>query len=117
MEISDKASKDARDRDYKFHREKFGLIIAKFAQKFAEKDESKHDKLNTSSSSISPSAAAAAANDEDPMSVLGKHIAFIPDLTIDTIYILIRFLGSIGLTIENQNYLALLRHFHKMKYK
>jgi hypothetical protein len=115
MEVSEKASKDARDRDYKYHREAFALIIAQYAQKFHEKDEIA---MRSTSGNQSPSNANSMLNlDEDPLAILGKYVSFIPDLNMESINVMINLFGNIGLTVTNHNYLVLMRYFHKLKYK
>jgi len=110
MEISDKLSPDAKSRDYKYHREAFIDLVAKLAHKFAEKESSKTNSEGSSASTI-------AKEEEDIRLILDKHIIFIPELTMANISLLITMFGLTGLSEINQNYLALLRYFHKLKYK
>lgn len=111
MEASDKRSEEAKERDYKHHRFDFETLITKFGKKFKDRD-SNADK-DQSKSSIGSTAEL----ELDPAEFLDKYQVFVPDLTKDNINLLIGLFDGIGLTATNFNYLALIRHFHKMKYR
>lgn len=111
MEASDKLSEEAKKRDYRHHKFDFESLITKFGQKFREK-EGKSSK-DSSRSSISSNAEA----EIDPAEFLDKYQVIVPVLTKESINVLIGLFDGIGLSTANFNYLALFRHFHKMKYR
>ena len=106
---SDAQSKEVRERDYKYHKENFATLIARLGAKFQDRGKSQQDP-NLTASSI-------ANEDEDPLAIFQKYEVFIPELNVENIDVLINLFGSIGLNTTNHNYLALLRYFHKFKYK
>jgi hypothetical protein len=117
MELSEKASKDARDRDYKGHRETFALIIAQYAEKFHQKDELAMMSTSGNQSPGGSNSASMVISEDDPLAILGKYVSFIPDLNMDNINVMINLFGTIGLTTTSMNFLVLMRYFHKLKYK
>jgi len=110
MESSDKRSQEAKDRDYKHHREDFEALITKFGLKFKQVNKDKKDgdkSINSSSAEI----------EVDSIEFLDKYRILVPELNKDNINILISLFDSIGLSTISFNYLALIRHFHKLKYR
>lgn len=111
MEASDKRSEEAKERDYRHHRFDFESLITKFGMKFKDKN----NNANKDQSKLS--ASSAAEPEVDPSEFLDKYQALVPDLTKDNINLIIGLFDGIGLISTNFNYLALIRHFHKMKYR
>lgn len=110
MEASDKRSEEAKERDYKHHRFDFQTLITKFGIKFKEKDTSSKDQSKIANTST-------AEAEIDPAEFLDKYLVFVPDLTKESINVIIGLFDGIGLNTVNFNYLALFRNFHKMKYR
>lgn len=110
MEASDKRSEEAKERDYRHHRFDFESLITKFGIKFKDKDTPSKDQSKSSASSM-------AEAEIDPAEFLDKYQVLVPDLTKDNINVIIGLFDGIGLTTVNFNYLALFRHFHKLKYR
>ena len=111
MEASDKLSAEAKARDYRHHRYDFECLITKFGQKFKEKESKSAKDLSRSSMSSNPEL------EGDPLEFLDKYQVIVPDLTKESINVLIGLFDGIGLSTTNFNYLALFRYFHKMKYR
>ena len=111
MEASDKRLEEAKERDYRHHRFDFETLITKFGMKFKDKD-------NITNKDLSKSSVGSGAEAEgDPAEFLDKYQVLVPELTKDNINLIIGLFDGIGLTATNFNYLALIRHFHKMKYR
>jgi len=111
MEVSDKKSEEAKERDYRRHRFDFESLITRFGLKFKDK-ESKNTK-DQSRTSVGSNVDA----EIDPEEFLDKYKVMVPDLTKENINVFIGLFDGIGLSVVNFNYLALFRHFHSMKYR
>ena len=111
---SEQKSQTAKTRDFKYHIKDFRKLFEDFGKFFYLKEVNlKHPKK--------PKGRAASvgfANDEEESNIdaLDKHVAFIPDLTFESIQVMIDLLNEKGLNIINQNYLAIFRFFHHIKY-
>lgn len=49
--------------------------------------------------------------------LLDKYGAFVPELTHDNVDLIINLFNEVGVQERNNNYLVILRYFHKNKYK
>lgn len=114
MMESDSKSQVAKTRDYKYHVKDFKKLIEDFGKYFYQKE-------NVTRHTKKPKGRAQSVgfgNDDEEISidVLEKYAAFLPDLTLDNIQIIISIFNEKGLNIINHNFLAIFRYFHHIKY-
>ena len=112
MTESDQRSQMAKTRDFKYHIKDFRKIIEDFGRFFYLKESSsKHKKPKARAQSVGTN-----EEEESNIDTLDKYGAFVPDLTFDAIQVLIELFNEKGLNIVNNNYLAIFRFFHHVKY-
>lgn len=108
MVESDSLGEEAKTRDYKLYQQQLFDLIRRIGLVFMEKaDPYKVEKEKFRSELVL---------DQD-IDVFGNSIAFFPKVDKETVEILIKMLGGVGVFEESNDMLAILRHFHHHKYK
>ena len=114
MTDSDLKSPAAKVRDFKYHIKDFKKLIEDFGKYFSQKEINlrhvKKPKTRTQSVGFGNE------EEEDNFDVLDKYASFIPELNFENIKVIIELFNEKGLNIINQNFLAIFRFFHHIKY-
>lgn len=112
---SDGKSQIVKTRDYKYHVKDFKKLIEEFGRYFNQKEANiKHSKKMKGGRA--QSVGFGVEEEENTIDILDKYSALIPDLTLDSIQVMISIFNEKGLNIINHNYLAIFRYFHHIKY-
>jgi len=113
MAESDQRSQTAKTRDFKYYVKDFRRIIEDFGKFFYLKESTKHSKKPKGRAQ---SVGLTNEEEESNIDILDRYASFVPDLTFDSIQVLIELFNERGLNIVNQNYLAIFRFLHHIKY-
>ena len=104
QETDKKTSEEVKKRDYKYHKEEYKRLLEEFGKNFTLKNEDYVSKKKD-------------IEQEEEASILGKYLEFVPDLTHENLDLFTNIFSNGGLLSAHQNYLAIFRFFHYMKYK